>query len=149
MSTIGQLSTAVYRNMQLLVGSRLCDVDISTGQYDFFYVIARHEGATQTQISAWLRVGKSTTAKAVKRLVAKGYVEKRKNERDGRVDHLYLTERGRAIAPRMAELFRENIAVSLRGLSEAEEAQLLALLARVLENLVAENRLGTEANGDE
>ena len=149
MSAIGQLSTAIYRNMQALVGSRLCNVDINLGQYDFLYVISLHEGVTQTQLSTWLRVGKSTTAKAVKSLVGKGYVEKRKNERDGRIDHLYLTGKGSAIAPRMAEIFQENIAVSLRGLTAEEEAQLLALLERVLANLVAENRLGTEADGHE
>ena len=139
MGTIGQLSTAIYRNMQILVGNRLTNLDIKNGQYDFLYVISLEQGITQTQLSTYLRIGKSTTAKAVKSLVTKGYVEKRKNEKDARVDHLYLTEKGQKIAPRVAAIFRENLSVASRGLSEAQQTQLLDLMDMVLQNLVTEN----------
>ena len=149
MSTIGQLSTAIYRNMQILLGNRLANLDIKNGQYDFLYVISLEQGITQTQLSAHLRIGKSTTAKAVKNLVGKGYVEKRKSETDARVDHLYLTERGREIAPCVAEIFRENLSVAARGLSKAQQAQLLELMDIVLQNLVTENSAHAEGSTHE
>lgn len=86
-----------------------------------------------------LHIGKSTTAKAVKNLVSKGYVTKQKDEKDGRVDHLFLTDKGRKEAPFVEAIFEENQRVAARGLTETERDQLLFLMNKVLNNFVANN----------
>ena len=138
MITLGRMNTAIYRNMQAQISGRLAGLDINSGQYDFFLVISRKEGISQKQLSEYLYIGKSTTAKAVKQLVARGYVEKQRDTQDRRVEHLYLTQRGRDVAPLVQEMFQENLDVAARGLSQREHQQLLELMERVLANLVAE-----------
>ena len=138
MITLGRMNTAIYRNMQAQISGRLAGLDINSGQYDFFLVISRKEGISQKQLSEYLYIGKSTTAKAVKQLVARGYVEKQRDTQDRRVEHLYLTQRGRDVAPLVQEMFQENLDVAARGLSRREHQQLLELMERVLANLVAE-----------
>lgn len=139
MYTIGQLCTAIYRNLQILLGRKLRDINIKNGQYDFFYAISLWEGLSQKDLSERLFIGKATTAKAVKDLVQKGYVFKEKDEKDGRVDHLYLTEKGKATAPMIAQIFRSNLDVCESGLTDAEMSTLLTLLEKVLINLDKEN----------
>ena len=139
MNTIGQVNAAIYRNMQMLISSRLSELNIKNGQYDFFFVISLNEGISQKQLSGHLHIGKSTTAKAVKNLVSKGYVIKHKDKKDVRVDHLYLTELGRKEAPTVAKIFQENLDIASKGLSDEESEQLLFLMNKVLNNLITEN----------
>lgn len=137
--TIGQINAAIYRNMQMMLSSKLEDLEIKNGQYDFFYVISRNEGITQKQLSEHLYISKSTTAKAVKYLVGKGYVNKEKDKNDNRVEHLYLTELGQTVSPIVAKIFEENLSLAVKGLSEIELEQIIFLMGKVLNNLLTEN----------
>ena len=149
MHRIGQLNAAVYRNIQIFLGNKLSRLEIKNGQYDFFLVISLREGISQKQLSEHLHIGKSTTAKAVKNLVSKGYVTKQKDEKDGRVDHLFLTDKGRKEAPFVAMIFEETQRVAASGLSKDESEQLLFLMNKVLENFVANNELYAERDNED
>ena len=149
MHRIGQLNAAIYRNMQIFLGNKLSALDIKNGQYDFFLVISLNEGISQKQLSEHLHIGKSTTAKAVKNLVSKGYVRKQKDEKDGRIDHLFLTDKGRKEAPFVEAIFIENQSVAESGLSETESAQLMVLMNKVLNNFVAINALHSEGDNED
>lgn len=142
--TIGQVNAAIYRNIQMLLSSTLNDLDIKNGQYDFFLVISLWEGLSQKELSEHLHISKSTTAKAVKNLTEKGYVRRQKDERDGRVEHLYLTEKGREKSPFVQSIFQKIIDVSTKGLSQTEITQLLTLMQKVLDNIISENMLLSE-----
>ena len=142
--TVGQLNAAIYRNIQMLLSSKLSDLDIKNGQYDFFFVISLNEGLSQKELSEHLHISKSTTAKAVKNLVSKGYVIKQKDEIDGRVEHLFLTDTGRKKAPVVEAIFREIIDISGKGLSQTEIQQLLKLMQKVLGNVLSENKFLSE-----
>lgn len=146
MHRIGQINAAVYRNMQIFVSNKLAGLDIKNGQYDFFLVISLNEGISQKKLSEHLLIGKSTTAKAVKHLVNKGYIRKEKDEKDGRVDHLFLTDKGRKEAPLVEAIFAENQRVAEIGLSESESNQLMFLMGKVLNNFVTSNKLYTEVD---
>lgn len=149
MHRIGQVNAAIYRNMQIFLGNRLSGLEIKNGQYDFFLVISLHEGISQKEMSEHLRIGKSTTAKAVKNLVSKGYVRKEKDEKDGRVDHLFLTDKGQKEAPFVEAIFEENQRVAEIGLTEAESNQLLFLMNKVLNNFVTDNELYTGGGNED
>lgn len=141
MNKIGQINAAVYRNMQIFLSNKLSGLDMKNGQYDFFFVISLSEGISQKQLSEHLLISKSTTAKAVKHLVSKGYIRKEKDEKDGRVDHLFLTDKGRKEVPLVEAIFAENQRVAEMGLSESESNQLVFLMSKVLNNFVNSNKL--------
>lgn len=149
MEPIGKLNAAIYRNLQILINHKLTGIPILSGQCDFFYVISRREGLSQKELSAHMYVNKSTTAKAVQNLVKNGYVCKCKDANDRRLDRLYLTEKGRAIAPEIGRIFAENVAVAGQGLSDAEKAQLTALFHKVLQNLINEKQRVLGAHHDD
>lgn len=139
MYTIGRLNAAIYRNTQSIISSKLQNMNIKNGQYDFFYVISIREGLSQKDLSEHLDIGKSTTAKAVKDLITKGYVEKIKDDKDRRIDHLYLTEKGRKIAPLVSAIIKEFLTTAEKNMSDTELETLLLLMKKVLSNLIEEN----------
>lgn len=137
--TIGWANTSIHRNLQVLFSRKLKDLDIKIGQCDFFYIISENEGITQKKISEQLYISKSTVAKAVKILVNKGYIEKRKDKNDNRIEHLYLTDSGKKVAPIVKQIFIENMIVAEHGLTEDEVNVLMILMKKVLYNIVEEN----------
>ena len=143
-TNIGHKTAAVYRNMQHLLSARLSNLDIKNGQYDFFYAISLSEGISQKQLSDHLHIGKSTTAKAVKYLIQKGYITKQKDKKDGRVDRLYLTALGRSVAPEVARIFKDNIRTATQGLTTTELECVMKVMGKILDNLVRENGLNPE-----
>jgi Transcriptional regulators len=93
MESIGRYSAAVYRLTQSIFNSKLRNLDIGGGQYDFLLVIAKNEGISQREICDLLYVEKSTTAKAVKNLLSMGYISNKQVMSDKRYSSLYLTEK--------------------------------------------------------
>lgn len=147
--TIGQINAAIYRNIQMLLSSKLSDLDIKNGQYDFFLVISLNEGLSQKELSEHLHISKSTTAKAVKNLVSKGYVRKLKDELDNRIDHLFLTDKGLEKAPAVQGIFNEILDVCGSGLSQDENELLVNLMNKVLEGVLVENKMAAEDDENE
>ena len=122
------------------MNSKLQGVPIRSGQHDFLYVISQNEGITQKELSELLYVDKSTTAKAVKDLVSKGYVEKVTLKEDRRFARLYLTDKGRQIKPHIQKTFFELMDIVTSNLSEQEVGQAVSLLKLILDALLEEKK---------
>ena len=138
MENISKLNAAIYRNAQSIINSKLVDLNIKSGQHDFLYVISKNEGISQKELSEFLYVGKSTTAKAVKNLVENDYVKKIQDENDNRIYRLYLTENGIKIIPKINSVFLELVTIFSKNLSKIEEEQTLIVLKRILDTLSEE-----------
>lgn len=146
--SIGKLTAAIHRNLQIILNNKLKGISIRSGQHDFFYVISLKEGISQKELSEWLYISKSTTAKAVKNLIDHGYVRKEKDPEDKRYDRLYLTEKGKQISARMNETFMEVVEITTRRLSPLEIKQTTELLRKILNNVLEENKEIIEESGD-
>jgi len=138
MDNISKLNAAIYRNTQSIINSKLTDLNIRSGQHDFFYVISKREGISQKELSEFLYVGKSTTAKAVKNLMENDYVKRVQDENDKRIYRLYLTEKGKKILPKIEAAFLEVVAIFSKNLSKREEEQTLIILKRILNTVYEE-----------
>lgn len=132
MDNISKLNAAIYRNAQSIINSKLIDLNIKSGQHDFFYAISKNEGISQKELSEFLYVGKSTTAKAIKNLMTNDYVKRIQDENDHRIYRLYLTEKGKEVLPKIESTFLELKAIFSRNLSNSEEEQTLITLKKIL-----------------
>lgn len=140
MESIGRYSAAVYRLSQGLFNHKLRELGISSGQHDFFLVIARNEGISQKEICDHLYVDKSTTAKAVRNLVDKGYIYNKQIEHDKRFSSLYLTEKGRQAAATVQAVFAEMMGIFARDIPESTVEQTIGVLQQVIANLQEEKK---------
>ncbi|MFS0725229.1 MarR family winged helix-turn-helix transcriptional regulator [Paenibacillus sp. 1P07SE] len=134
----GKYVGAIYRHLQILIADELKPYRIGSGQYIFLITIAEREGITQKALSEELLIDKTTTAKAVSKLEAEGYVKRVPSQEDQRFNQLYLTEAGREVLPLVKGKLQGMIGISRQGMSDEEYALLVSLLKRMLSNVCDE-----------
>lgn len=135
MESIGKYSAAIYRLSQSIFNYKLKELGISSGQHDFFLVISRNEGITQKELCEMLYVEKSTTAKAVRNLMDKGYVYREQFANDKRYFSLYLTETGKKVSAKVESVFAEILEVFAKDIPEPVIDETIAVLKNVIRNL--------------
>lgn len=138
----GKYISAIYRHLQILIAAELAPFRIGSGQYIFLMAIANKERITQKALSEELLIDKTTTAKAIAKLEAEGYVRRESDPADNRYHLLYLTEAGRAVVPKVQEALEHVRNKSLIGISDEEYAFMLGLLKKVLRNVSEQVRSG-------
>lgn len=131
----GKYISAIYRNMQILIAAELAPYRIGSGQYIFLMAIAGNERITQKALSEQLLIDKTTTAKAIAKLEAEGYVRREPDPVDKRYHFLYLTEAGRAVVPKVQEALDHIRHYSFIDISNEEYVLMLSLLKKVLRNV--------------
>lgn len=97
-----------------------------------------------TAIAAALGITAGTLTSAVNLLEKKGYLLRRRDERDKRVVHLLPTERGRAADARHRDFHRQMVAHVLDGLTDEEAECTLRALAGWPSSSGAAHRSGDE-----
>ena len=135
---ISRMTAAMYRTGQSILAQRLQPLELNGGQMDCLFVITQREGLSQMELAQMLFAGKSVTAKWVKVLIEKGYVQRQVDTQDKRMCHLYLMEHGRIAAPLVQQIFREQVQLHLRNLTGDEARQLSLLMGKVLSGLLEE-----------
>ncbi|HYD11654.1 MAG TPA: MarR family transcriptional regulator [Allosphingosinicella sp.] len=93
------------------------------------------DGARQIDLAEGLDVEPITLCRMIDRLEEAGLVERRRDEADRRAWRIHLTAAAAPVLAKLEEMGRTFNADMLRGISEAERAALLKLLARLRDNL--------------
>jgi DNA-binding MarR family transcriptional regulator len=138
----GKYISAIYRHLQILIAAELAPFRIGSGQYIFLMAIAGKERITQKALSEELLIDKTTTAKAIAKLEAEGYVRRESDPADNRYHLLYLTEAGRAVVPKVQEALNYVRNKSRIDISDEEYSFMLGLLKKVLRNVSEQVRNG-------
>lgn len=134
----GHYISSIYRHLQIYLNNKFANLGFGSGQYLFFNHIANNEGITQKELSRLLAIDKATTAKAIKKLIALGYVQAVAGEDDKRFLNLFLTDRGREILPEVRSVLRDTRGILQRNLSENEIKLSLKIMDRMLTNITDE-----------
>jgi DNA-binding MarR family transcriptional regulator len=138
----GQYISAIYRHMQILISAELAPYRIGSGQYIFLMAIAFRQPVTQKELSETLLIDKTTTAKAIAKLEAEGYVRREADPADNRYHLLYLTDEGREVVPKVQEALARVKNKTRKGIGDEEYDLLLRLLKIVLRNLTEKEETG-------
>lgn len=129
-----KLANNLYRCTQAYANEVLAKYKLSSGTYPYLLTLYGNEGINQNQISKELNIDKAMSARAIKKLIELGYLQKKEDHEDSRAYKLYLTESGKKIIPAVkGELHRWNEMIT-EGLTPQEEEQMKDLLNKVLEN---------------
>lgn len=127
-SVIGTLMRIDHRFMGKCF-SQMMEFGIYPGQVPVLGIVAAHDGISQKELAAQLRVKPPTINVSVQRLEKAGILCRRQDEKDQRVSRVYLTEKGIECKQKTMEQMKQNERILLEGFSEAE----LCLLRRFLE----------------
>ena len=119
---IGTLSRCIHSIMD----EKFKAYGFQRGQFIFFTRICETPGLTLTDLTLQCAVDKATTTKAVDKLAAAGYVEKRRDSRDGRAWNVYPAEKGLAIYDAFIAEENRQAAACLAGLSDEDKAAVMS-----------------------
>ncbi|MBE6055873.1 MarR family transcriptional regulator [Clostridium sp.] len=108
---------------------------LSSGTYPFILALYDNEGINQNALSEYVKVDKALSARAIKKLIELGYVEKIINSKDARAYKLYLTEKANDVVPEVREALDAWLHIIANGLTEEEKETAECLLQNMYMNI--------------
>lgn len=111
------------------------EVDLTRGQYLYLVRICENPGIIQEKLSEMIKVDRTTTARAIKKLESNGMIERLEDKENKKIKKLYPTKKGAEIYPFIILENNYSNAVALNGLSDEEAKQLEYLLKKVCKNV--------------
>lgn len=130
---IGALSRAIHWKSDL----KFKKYHLQKGQFIFLTRICESPGLNYIQLSNLLRVDKTTTTKAVQKLITGGYLRKEQDEFDSRAYKLYPTLRALEVYDWVIEEENMNIGICLKGFTSEEIMMVCELVGRMSRNMEA------------
>ncbi|HLO21962.1 MAG TPA: MarR family transcriptional regulator, partial [Methyloceanibacter sp.] len=115
----------------------LADFDFGRAHHRVLHFVNRHSGLRVADLLDVLNITKQSLSRVLKQLIDKGYVVQRAGSSDRRERQLFPTDKGRALAERLAAPQSVRLAAALQAAGPGAEA----LVRRFLEAMVnAEER---------
>ena len=134
---IGFLISDVARLMRTAFDRRVRGLGLTRSQWLVINRLHRRPGATQSELAEMLEVEKATAGRMVDRMEKKGWVVRRADTADRRVNRLHLTDEADLIQLRMAEISDRTVDDALALLSAFEREQFTESIRRVKRQLQA------------
>jgi MarR family transcriptional regulator, transcriptional regulator for hemolysin len=146
---IGFLISDAARLMRTVFDRRVRRLGLTRAQWLALTRLHRRPGASQSELADMMEVEKATAGRLVDRLEAKGWVVRRAQAGDRRVNRIYLTPEAERVHKRIWRVAEATIDDALAGLSEREAVQLMKLLGRVKGRLIGlvDGSLPPKSNG--
>jgi DNA-binding MarR family transcriptional regulator len=111
----------------------------------------RRPGLSQSEIADLLEIEKAPAGRLIERMEAKNWLQRRSDDRDRRINRLYLTSKGNRLHEAIWPIAEATVDAALADLSAEERRRLSGLMARVKLTLqaLAEHDLARRAGADE
>jgi len=111
--------------------------DIGRGQFQFLmYLLKNGDGISQEELNEHLNFDKATTARAIKKLIKNGYLTKKIDENDHRVNRIFLTNKAYDIYNEMVKMNKYWEQIITDNLSHEEKEMVQKILDKMLDNIL-------------
>ena len=111
------------------------EVALTRGQYLYLVRICENPGIIQEKVAELIKVDRTTTARAIKKLEQNGLITRVTDQQNKKNKKLYPTEKGESLYPLIMREHQHSTQVALAGLSDQEIDQFLLLLKQVRKNV--------------
>lgn len=131
--------------------SRAKSLGLTRAQWRVMATVKLAEGATQREVASRLEVSGVTAGRIIDRLESAGWLERRQDTVDRRMNRLYTTTAAEPMLEHLTALGTNEENTALDGLDTVERAALAKLLDRLIENMIASPMpysAGDELDGD-
>src|SRR4051812_8793369 len=132
---IGFLISDVARLMRTAFDRRVRSLGLTRSQWLVINRLHRRPGATQSELAEMLEVEKATAGRMVDRMEKKGWVVRRPDAADRRVNRLHLPAEADLIQVRLAQLADQTVDDAMALLSSREREQFSDSMRRVKRQL--------------
>lgn len=110
-------------------------INLHVGQDHLLCRLWGGDGITQLQLSEYLKCEPPTVTNMVKTLEKNELVYRQRDEEDGRISRVYLTEKGRLLQKPVEQVWRKQQEKLLEGILPEEKLMLRRLMKQMEENL--------------
>lgn len=128
---IGFLIADVARLMRATFDRRVRRLGLTRSQWLVLSRLHRHPGISQSELADMLEVERATAGRMVDRLEARGWLVRRPDPADRRINRLFLTEDAGAVQAEMGLIAEALIDDALAALAPGERAALTGMMERV------------------
>src|SRR3979409_2551618 len=108
---------------------------VTRAQWAVLAKVERTEGLKQSELAEQMEMQPITLTRLIDRLCDAGWIERRGDETDRRVNRLYLRKAARPLLSKLSGLRSELTATALEGINPADAHRLLAQLESIKENV--------------
>jgi DNA-binding MarR family transcriptional regulator len=131
---IGTLSRCIHSISDI----KFKELKLQKGQFIYLTRICENPGINFIDLTLLLKIDKTSTTKAIQKLEAEGYINRKKDETDQRVIRLYPTEKGLHTYDYIIDEENKNISICFRNFNEEEKKIISNLLTKMSENIELE-----------
>lgn len=135
--SVGKWISILNRHGQAYISKNLKKYDIGSGQYIFIITLFDNNGISQDKLSEILSIDKGTTARALQKLEAKGYIRREIDDKDKRAYKVYATEKAYAIKPEIFKVLKASSNILSENLTDTEKKLAIDLLKKMSVNAVS------------
>jgi MarR family transcriptional regulator for hemolysin len=139
---LGFLLGDVARLTRTAFDRRVASLELTRSQWWVLTYVFRDQGLTQSELADNLEIGKVALGNLIDRLEAKGWVERRPDPNDRRINRVYLTEKAAPIMEDMRAPAQDLYDMIVSGLSKSQRETLVDLLLVVRRNLIEDSNHG-------
>lgn len=140
MKEISKYASMMYRCGQIYYNEKLKSYHIGCGQQFFLLHIYEKPGISQYELAQMGNFDKGTTARAIKKLMELGYVERCSDEEDRRMVRLYVSKKGEPLIPIIHNMLEDWYEALVTGFTKEEQKMVSSLMKRLGENAKKEVR---------
>ncbi len=134
--SISKYVSMIHRFGQIYFDEQFKQYNIGSGQYIFlFHLLFEKDGVRQEDLSNALNIDKGTTARAVKKLEVAGYVTRKIDENDYRVNRVYVTEKAMTIKKDLQKIIRGWTNIIEKGFTKEEKQLNKQFIERMADNV--------------
>ena len=134
--SIGKWIWMIDRHNIAYIERRLAPHGIGAGQFRHILLLHRNDGINQERLSQLLELDKTTTARAVAKLLTLGIVQRKTDPADNRSYLIHLTTKGRELVPVIQNILGESTERMVKGFAPDERDKFISYLGRVHNNLL-------------
>lgn len=131
---ITRWASVLYRHRKCFMSKKLESLGSAGGMFMILLTVWRFDGISQEKISDYLKIDKTTTAKAIKKLEGEGYIRRDENPGDRRVNRVFLTPKAEDAMPAIRDALEEWDRSIRAGITEEEYRNAEETLHRMAEN---------------
>lgn len=134
-SALSWLFVDIHRLLGQNFEDRMTSGGLTRAQWRILFTARRFQGDTQTALADRLDMERAPLGKALDKLEALGWIERRPDPKDRRIRRVYCLDKIQRYLPEAMDVSRELFAEALAGLSPHEVEALIAQLTRIKNNL--------------
>jgi len=111
------------------------EYDLTKGQYLYLVRIYENPGIIQEKLAEIIKVDRTTASRAIKKLEINGFIEKKVDKNNKKINKLFPTDKGKNVYHFIKREHDYSNAVALEGFTEKEVKSIFNLLQRVRKNI--------------